>query len=254
MILDANGVKIKDSASEPPSNPPGGPRSGLGESFVRQFLALPRAPSSCSENTPFPGCRQAMLVISVHLPIPIGGVSCSFRPSFLPRSRVGNKRDLWSTPGTPVRSSSKNIHGIFTLRGEKKKKGILPPPCRRRSHPTLCTSPSPGAPRRQCPAQSGSRANKRQTSSTNTSRFTDSSSLESPPRVHSFIRLPTETVPPSHIPRDLPRFDGQVPAAWADAVASSTNKGVRGRSVDRCVSAREFRLRFNRHPSSLVAS
>lgn len=39
--------------------------------------------------------------------------------------------------------------------------------------------------------------------------------------------------PTSYRPRNLPRFDGQVPAAWADAVASFTSKGVRGRSVVR---------------------
>lgn len=43
--------------------------------------------------------------------------------------------------------------------------------------------------------------------------------------LHSFIRFATESL--SHLLP--PRFDGQLPAAWADAVASFTSKGVRGR-------------------------
>lgn len=44
--------------------PPGAP-NGSGRITARQFL-------ECSKNTPFPGSRQAMLVIFLHFAIPIG--------------------------------------------------------------------------------------------------------------------------------------------------------------------------------------
>lgn len=194
--------------------PPGAP-NGSGRITARQFL-------ECSKNTPFPGSRQAILVIFLHFAIPIGSwfaVPSAHAHAPSPPTPTPFLRFLvWAGPVCCPALSRQNI-----LREKKGgKKTILsqhsPDPLHVAGHQDSAASVVVTA--------AAERANRRHHPTSNT---LDKSRPSTPLSASSQPSLS----PTSYRPRNLPRFDGQVPAAWADAVASFTSKGVRGRSVVR---------------------
>lgn len=212
MILDANGVKPTVLRQNPPWGPervwedhcPSIPR-------VQQKHPIPRLPSGhAGDFSPFRHPDWEL-------------VRCSFRPRPRPRPLT---TDADTVPPVPRVGRPRLLPCPLSSEHSQRKKKEGRKPSSRSSHPILCTSPGT---RTVLPVLSSQQQQSEQTD--DTTRPPTPWTKVGPPQLCPLLRNRVSLT--SYRPRNLPRFDGQVPAAWADAVASFTSKGVRGRSVVR---------------------